>query len=101
MKVASSIRAATAHDTGDVEPVLGLDARLGRYDLISVLGNGGMSVVFEARDPALDRVVAVKVLSADRAEPRSIMMWLQREAVIMARLTHPNVIQVHDVGVDH
>jgi serine/threonine protein kinase len=100
MKVDSPIRAVTEHDADDMEAAFGLDARLGRYDLIGVLGNGGMSVVFEARDPAFDRVVAVKVLSAYRADPHYITMWLQHEAVIMALLTHPNVIQVHDVGID-
>ena len=100
MNVDSPLRAVTEHDECDVDAAIGLDARLGRYDLLGVLGNGGMSVVFEARDPVFDRLVAVKVLSADRANPRTIAMWLQREAVIMARLAHPNVIQVHDVGID-
>jgi eukaryotic-like serine/threonine-protein kinase len=101
MKVESPSRTVTEDGAGDVEAAIGLDARLGRYHLLGVLGNGGMSLVFEARDPAVDRVVAVKVLSAYRAGPRHITSWLQHEAVVMTRVTHPNVIRVHDVGIDH
>ena len=76
--------------------------RLGRYELRHVLGSGGMGVVFEAIDPELDRAIAVKILHAgsggvdgDGAER------LRREGQAMARLTHPNVIRVYDVGVAH
>jgi eukaryotic-like serine/threonine-protein kinase len=78
-----------------IDSTFGMGTRLGRYDLVSVLGAGGMGVVFEARDPDLDRAVAVKVLSAHGGAGGA---RLRREGVTMARLTHPNVIRVYDVG---
>src|SRR5262245_4403446 len=73
------------------EPVDG-GARVGRYILGDVVGRGAMGVVHAARDPELDREVAVK-LHATSAPER-----LRREARALARLSHPNVVQVHDVG---
>ncbi len=71
--------------------------RLGRYEVVGRVGAGGMGEVFAARDPELDRKVAVKVLhGAGTAAGRD---RLRREAQAMARLAHPNVIVVHDVGV--
>src|SRR5688572_27132021 len=56
-----------------------------------------MGVVYEARDPELDRMVALKLLRADQAD-ETRRARLQREAQGMARLSHPNVVTVHDVG---
>src|SRR6185503_3910627 len=78
-----------------------LPLRVGRFVLSSVLGAGGMGIVYAARDPELDRVVAVKLLRADLVvESRRLAMEerLRREARAMAKLSHPNVIAVHDVG---
>lgn len=69
---------------------------LGRYLILGRLGAGGMGVVYTAFDPELDRKVAVKLLHGDRARRGSAR--LQREARALARLQHPNVIAVHDVG---
>ncbi|HUQ05175.1 MAG TPA: serine/threonine-protein kinase [Kofleriaceae bacterium] len=68
--------------------------RVGRYRLERVLGRGGMGVVHAAHDPDLDRLVALKVMHDSRGQAR-----LVREAQAMARLRHPNVLTVHDVGV--
>ncbi len=74
-------------------------SRLGRYEVLTKLGSGGMGVVYAAFDPVLDRRVAIKVLigggAADSTLGRGRML---REAQAMARLSHPNVIAVHDVG---
>lgn len=73
---------------------------LGRYLVLEQLGSGGMSFVFVAYDPKLDRRVALKVMrpdggeDADKAQAR-----LLREAQAMARLAHPNVVRIYDVGV--
>jgi serine/threonine protein kinase len=72
-------------------------ARLGRYALLRVLGEGGMGVVFAAYDEELDRKVAIKLLrTKDGVAPESA--WLLSEAKAMARLSHPNIVQVYDVG---
>ncbi len=69
----------------------------GRYRLEAELGQGGMGVVYQARDLLLDRDVAVKILSADRlgAEGRSRLL---REARSAAQLNHPNIVSIHDAG---
>lgn len=75
---------------------------LGRYEVIRRIGRGGMGTVFLARDPALGREVAVKVLhsSASDSEPEQVAKRrrLQREATALGQLTHPNVVRVYDVG---
>ncbi|MEM9463559.1 MAG: serine/threonine-protein kinase [Myxococcota bacterium] len=70
--------------------------RLGRYVVLGTLGKGGMGVVFKAFDPELDRQVALKVLHTELDEQHTLR--LRREAQAMARLSHPNVVQVHEVG---
>ncbi len=65
-----------------------------RYVIEAVLGSGGMGVVYRARDPELDRAVAIKVLRRGVDGER-----LRREAQALAKLSHPNVVAVHDVGV--
>ncbi|HSG40156.1 MAG TPA: serine/threonine-protein kinase [Thermoanaerobaculia bacterium] len=71
----------------------------GRYVILDCVGKGGMGVVYSAYDPELDRKVAVKLLRADRMHGRSSgRLRLLREAQAIARLSHPNVITVHDAG---
>jgi tetratricopeptide (TPR) repeat protein len=73
-------------------------ARFGRYVVLEQLGAGGMGVVLAAYDPQLDRRVAIKVLAPRAAQRATGEDRLLREAQAMARLTHPNVIAIHDVG---
>ena len=77
---------------------LSVGARLGPYEILSLLGAGGMGEVYRARDPRLGRDVAVKVLSADRADDPDRRRRLEREARSTSALDHPNVLAVHDVG---
>lgn len=72
----------------------------GRYELLHRLGRGGMADVFRAFDRVLERRVAVKVLSADRAEDESLFERFRREARTSASLNHPNVVSVYDTGID-
>jgi eukaryotic-like serine/threonine-protein kinase len=74
--------------------------RLGRFELRRPIGAGAMGVVYEAWDPQLDRRVALKLLRErpGAARTRGADQRLLREAKAMARLRHPNVVQVHDVG---
>jgi len=76
--------------------------RVGRYVLVRALGQGGMGMVFAAHDPELDRSVAVKLLRGDMRDEESrhsLERRLRREARAMAKLSHPNVVTVYDVGV--
>ncbi len=72
--------------------------RIGRYEILGLLGAGGMGEVYRARDERLDREVAVKVLLAARDPDRR--QRFEREARAVGALNHPNVLAVYDVG-DH
>ncbi len=85
----------------EVEPELGSGSRLGRYLVRGKIGSGGMGVVYEAHDPELNRKLAVKLMRPQASEGISASdgrARLMREAQAMARLAHPNVIAIHDVG---
>jgi serine/threonine-protein kinase len=72
--------------------------RLGGYEILGELGAGGMGVVYKARQIALDRVVALKmVIGGGRAGPGQVARF-RSEAMAVARLDHPNVVQVYDIG---
>lgn len=75
-------------------------ATVGRYVILERLGAGGMGSVYVAHDPELDRKVAIKLLRPRRATPRreELRARMLREAQAMARLSHPNVVKIHDVG---
>lgn len=78
---------------------LGRGASVGRYVIIERLGAGAMGVVYKAFDPELDRVVAIKLLLGDGSRKGALgRSRLTREAQAMARIAHPNVIAVYDVG---
>ncbi len=74
------------------------DAASGRYQVHELVGQGGMGTVYRAHDGSLNRDVALKVLRADLADP-SAAARLEREARILARLEHPGIVPVHDVGI--
>ncbi|HEY0193280.1 MAG TPA: serine/threonine-protein kinase, partial [Kofleriaceae bacterium] len=78
-------------------------AQLGRYVVTGVVGHGGMGVVYSARDPDLDRNIALKVLRPELSVEVRSRARLLGEARAMAQLSHPNVVPVYDVGVldDH
>ena len=72
--------------------------RLGRYDILGPIGAGGMGEVWRARDTELDREVAIKVLpEAVASEPRRVERF-RREARALAALSHPNLLDIYDVG---
>jgi serine/threonine protein kinase/Tol biopolymer transport system component len=73
-------------------------SRLGRYEILSPLGAGGMGEVYRARDPHLGREVALKVLSAAVSSDPERLQRFELEARATAALNHPNILAVHDVG---
>ena len=72
----------------------------GRYELVERLGRGGMGEVWTCRDRELRRDVAVKLLMLDDAVPPDVPQRFDREAVAAAQINHPNVVALHDRGVD-
>ena len=72
-------------------------AVIGRFELVQEIGRGGFATVYEARDRALGRTVAFKAVSAG-ARPTQREERLLREAEAAARLSHPNIVTLHDVG---
>ncbi len=72
--------------------------RLGPYEIVSLIGKGGMGEVYRAHDTRLDRDVAVKVLPAGLGEDSSFQKRFEREAKTISQLQHPNVCTLYDVG---
>jgi len=72
-------------------------ARLGRYEIIRELARSAAGAVYEARDPALDRKVALKVLEAHQLGPDPVPRFL-REGRLLAKISHPNVVEIHELG---
>ncbi|NLD78711.1 MAG: Stk1 family PASTA domain-containing Ser/Thr kinase [Mollicutes bacterium] len=71
-----------------------------RYEILKILGEGGMANVYLAQDTILERKVAVKVLRGDLASDEKFVRRFQREALAASSLNHPNVVQMYDVGED-
>ncbi|HJW34740.1 MAG TPA: serine/threonine-protein kinase [Holophagaceae bacterium] len=72
--------------------------RLGLFEILSPLGAGGMGEVYKARDPKLDRWVALKVLPASMAQDPDLLARFEREAKAVAALNHPNILGIYDFG---
>ena len=73
--------------------------RLGNYRVLAALGQGGMAKVYKGYQPLLDRYVAIKVLAPHFATDEEFRARFQREAAAIARLRHPNIVQIYDFGV--
>jgi serine/threonine protein kinase len=72
----------------------------GRYETAEKLGSGGMSNVYKATDLILERTVAVKILAEHLSDDERFVARFRREALAVAKLIHPNIVQVYDTGVD-
>ena len=72
----------------------------GRYQVDSLLGQGGMSAVYRATDPNLRRMVAIKLIHPHLSVNPSFVDRFKEEAAAVARLRHPNIVQVHDFNLD-
>jgi len=79
---------------------LSLGAKLGRYEIVSPLGAGGMGEVYLAHDSTLDRKVALKVLPESVASDRNRMQRFVQEAKAASALNHPNIITIHEIGTE-
>src|SRR2546423_1896645 len=81
--------------------MLPIGSQLGRYKVLAPLGAGGMGEVYRAQDSRLGREVAIKVLPEAFANDAQRLALFEREAKAVAALAHPNLLVLHDVGVDH
>jgi Tol biopolymer transport system component len=72
--------------------------RIGRYEVLALIGAGSMGEVYRARDSQLERSVAIKILTSSRHGTARQLGRFQREARAVARLTHPHICTIHDVG---
>lgn len=76
--------------------------KIGKYDILSILGKGAMGIVYKALDPDIDRKVAIKTirfdLASEETDNEEIMQRFMREAQAAGKLSHPNIITIFDVG---
>ena len=79
---------------------LSAGARLGQYEIVSALGAGGMGEVYRARDTRLHREVALKILPETFASDPDFRTRFEREARAVAALSHPNIVQIFELGVE-
>ena len=77
---------------------LAASTRLGRYEIVDLLGSGAMGEVYRARDPQLGREVAIKVIQTEGTPSPERLRRFEIEARAVAQLSHPNVLTVFDVG---
>jgi serine/threonine-protein kinase len=75
--------------------------KYGRYEIVKEVGRGAMGVVYQAHDPEIDRMIALKVLRSDRVASKALVTRFLKEAKAVGRLSHANIVTVYDIGHDH
>jgi serine/threonine-protein kinase len=78
------------------DPLIG--TKLGNYDIVKLIGKGGMAAVYEAHQPSMNRNVAIKVMSASISSDPSFVQRFKNEAQLIARLEHAHILPVYDFG---
>src|SRR5579871_1843350 len=73
---------------------------IAHYEILDTLGQGGMGVVYKARDTELDRLVAIKVLTSDKLTNQERKLRFVQEAKAASALNHPNIVTIYHIGVD-
>ena len=72
--------------------------KLGKYEVLAELGHGAMGVVYRARDPIINRLVALKTITTGVADDPALLQRFYREAQSAGGLQHPNIITIYDMG---
>lgn len=80
--------------------MIAIGTRVGPYEVLALLGAGGMGEVYRARDTRLDRVVALKVIAPGTGAGPEALSRFEREAKAVAALSHPNILALHDCGME-
>src|SRR5437016_12971390 len=93
---ASGMDSARQQGSDEMNTLVGKS--LGQFRLVERIGTGGMAAVFKAYQPTLDRYVAIKVLPAYHAQDPIFVKRFEQEARSVARLAHPNIVQILDLG---
>ena len=75
-----------------------LEEKFPQFEILECLGRGGMGVVYKARQKALDRIVAIKILAGEWQDDPGFAERFEKEAKLLARLNHPNIVTIHDFG---
>jgi tRNA A-37 threonylcarbamoyl transferase component Bud32/tetratricopeptide (TPR) repeat protein len=83
---------------GNPSPLKELTGRIGKYEIVKPLGKGAMGIVYLAHDTILERDVALKVMVSNIADDPELLERFKREAKAVAKMTHPNVVNVFDLG---
>ena len=97
----SAGRATPQHgSSGDSAPTLARGASIGHYEIVESIGSGGMGVVYRAHDRRLARDVAVKVIAGHLASDPGARLRFEREARAIAALSHPNILAIHEFGIE-
>ncbi len=78
-----------------------MSSKIGKYEILEVLGRGGMGVVYKAYDPILDREVALKTMTADGLKDPVLKERFYREARAAGRLRHPNIVTIYELGEEN
>jgi eukaryotic-like serine/threonine-protein kinase len=96
---APGLRTATVRRTPPMQPMLEPGTVLGgRYEILQILGEGGMGAVYKAKDLELNRMVALKVIRSDLAGNQAIIDRFKQELLLAHKVTHKNVIRIYDLG---
>jgi serine/threonine protein kinase len=92
----AAVRASSGAHAPDGPPT----SQFGRYQIRREIGHGGQGVVYQAYDPVVDRDIALKVLQVNAHDAEHMRTLLEHEARVTGRLSHPNIIQVYDYGME-
>src|SRR3984885_9441928 len=72
--------------------------KLGKYDVLDIVGRGGMGIVYKATDPGIGRVVAIKMVTGGFGDDPELLKRFYREAQSAGKLQHPNIVTIYDLG---